>query len=110
MIHYAFPPDPVETHYVVEAEALQLSAATINQVLNSIVKHAVPSVNDRRERRQTRSRDPGRDSRACARRAPRPELLGTRRGCGANPLQGEYARRRHVVISEDLSGSSTILG
>ena len=31
MIHYAFPPDPVETHCVVEAEGLQLSAATINQ-------------------------------------------------------------------------------
>jgi hypothetical protein len=44
VIHYAFPPDPVETHSVVEAEALQLSAATINQVLNSIVEHAVPSV------------------------------------------------------------------
>ena len=44
VIHYAFPPDSVETHSVAEAEVLQLSAATINQVLNSIVEHALPSV------------------------------------------------------------------
>jgi hypothetical protein len=43
VIHYAFPPDPVETHSVVETEALPLSEATMNQVLNSIANHAAPS-------------------------------------------------------------------
>ena len=44
VIHYAFPPDPFETHSVIETQILPLSAETINQVLNSIVEHAVPSV------------------------------------------------------------------
>ena len=44
MIHYAFPPDPMETHSEFETQALPLSAETINQVLNSIAEHAVPSV------------------------------------------------------------------
>jgi hypothetical protein len=44
MIHYAFPPDPVETHCVVEAESLQLSAATINQVLNSKDPHLIKRI------------------------------------------------------------------
>ena len=44
MIHYAFPPDPMETRSVIEAQAVPLSAETINQVLNSIAEHAVPSV------------------------------------------------------------------
>jgi hypothetical protein len=44
VIHYAFPPDPMETHSVVEAQALPLSAETINQVLDSIAEHAVPSI------------------------------------------------------------------
>lgn len=43
MIHYSFPPEPIETHSVVEAKSMQLSAATINDVLNSIAEHAVPS-------------------------------------------------------------------
>lgn len=43
-IHYAFPPDPMETHSVIEAEVLPLSIDTINRVLNSIAEHAVPSV------------------------------------------------------------------
>ena len=44
MIHYAFPPDPMETHSVFEAQPLPLSAETINQILDSIAEHAVPSV------------------------------------------------------------------
>src|ERR1022692_2752672 len=53
-----------------------------------------------------RARDSGRDSRACARRAPRPELLGTRRGCGApashrrrspRPIAGLSARATRRV-------------
>ena len=42
VIHYAFPPDPFETHSVIETQILPLSAETINQVLNSIAEHAVP--------------------------------------------------------------------
>jgi hypothetical protein len=42
MIHYAFPPDPTETHPVIVTQALPLSAGTINQVLNSIAEYAVP--------------------------------------------------------------------
>jgi hypothetical protein len=42
VIHYAFPPDPFETHSVIEPEILPLSAETINQVLNSVAEHAVP--------------------------------------------------------------------
>jgi hypothetical protein len=37
MLHYAFPP-------VSDTQALPLSVETINQVLNSIADHAVPSV------------------------------------------------------------------
>jgi hypothetical protein len=44
VIHYAFPPDSMETHSAVEAKALPLSAETINQVLDSIAEHAVPSI------------------------------------------------------------------
>jgi hypothetical protein len=44
VIHYIFPPDPMETHSVVEAQVLPLSAETINQVLDSIAEHAVPSI------------------------------------------------------------------
>ena len=43
MIHYAFPPDSMETHSVIEAEALPFSEKTINQVLDSIATHAEPS-------------------------------------------------------------------
>jgi len=43
VIHYAFPPDPMETHSVIETEALPLSEDTINQVLDSITAHAAPS-------------------------------------------------------------------
>ena len=42
-IHYAFPPDPKETHSVIETEALPLSEDTINKVLDSIATHAEPS-------------------------------------------------------------------
>ena len=34
MIHYAFPPDPMETHSVIETEALPLSEETIARSLN----------------------------------------------------------------------------
>jgi len=34
----------MEKHPVVEAQALPLSAETINQVVNSIAEHAVPSI------------------------------------------------------------------
>jgi hypothetical protein len=44
VIYYAFPPDPMETHSVIEAQALPLSSDTINKVLDSIAEHAVPSV------------------------------------------------------------------
>ena len=43
VVHYAFPPDPRETHSVVQTEALALSEQTINQVLDSIADHAEPS-------------------------------------------------------------------
>ena len=43
VIHYAFPPAPSETHSVAEAATLALSEETINQVLDSIADHAVPS-------------------------------------------------------------------
>ena len=42
-IHYAFPPDPTETHSVVETKALPLSERTVNEVLDSIAAHAAPS-------------------------------------------------------------------
>ena len=44
VIHYASPADPMETHSVIETQALPLSTETINQVLNSIAEYAVPSV------------------------------------------------------------------
>ena len=43
MIHYAFPPDPIETHSVIETKALPFSEMTVNQVLDSIAEHATPS-------------------------------------------------------------------
>ena len=43
VIHYAFPPDPRETHSVIQTEALALSEKTINRILDSIADHAVPS-------------------------------------------------------------------
>ena len=42
MLHYILPPDLIETHSVIESQALPLSAETINQVLDSIAEHAVP--------------------------------------------------------------------
>ena len=42
-IHYAFPPEAMETHSVVEAEALPLGEENVNKVLDSIVAHAEPS-------------------------------------------------------------------
>ena len=44
VIHYLFPPDPLETHSVVETQALPLSPEIINQVLDSIAEHTVPSI------------------------------------------------------------------
>ena len=44
VIHYTFPPKPTEPHSAVEPKALSLSAAAINQVLDSIAEHAVPSI------------------------------------------------------------------
>jgi hypothetical protein len=44
IIHYAFPPNPMDPHSEVETQALPLSGETINQVLNSIAEYAVPSV------------------------------------------------------------------
>lgn len=41
VLHYAFPAEPGA---VTEAQALPLSNETINEVLNSIADHAVPSV------------------------------------------------------------------
>jgi hypothetical protein len=43
MIHYAFHPDPKETHSVIETEALHLDDQTVNEVLDSIFDHAEPS-------------------------------------------------------------------
>jgi hypothetical protein len=43
VIHYLFHSDPLATHSVIETEALPLSEETINQVLDSINAHAVPS-------------------------------------------------------------------
>jgi hypothetical protein len=42
-IHYAFPPNPLDTHSVVETAALLLSERSLNQVLDSIAAHAEPS-------------------------------------------------------------------
>lgn len=44
VIHYAFPPDPIATQSTIDPETLPLSAETINQVLDSIAEHAIPSV------------------------------------------------------------------
>jgi hypothetical protein len=44
VIHYAYPPDWMESQSAVEAKALPLTADTINQVLDSIAEHAVPSI------------------------------------------------------------------
>jgi hypothetical protein len=44
ILHYAFPPDQIEPHSAIEHQAFPLSAATINQVLNSIAEYAVSSV------------------------------------------------------------------
>jgi hypothetical protein len=44
VIHYTFPPDSVETRSLGEMQALPLSEATINQVLDAITAHAAASV------------------------------------------------------------------
>ena len=44
MIHYCCPPDPIEMRSGVEAQPLALSSESINEVLNSIAEHAVPSI------------------------------------------------------------------
>jgi hypothetical protein len=43
VIRYPFPSDPMQTHSVNGTETLPLSEGTINQVLDSIAAHAVPS-------------------------------------------------------------------
>jgi hypothetical protein len=43
MFHYAFPPDPLETHSVIETKAFALSEKSINQILDSIANYAAPS-------------------------------------------------------------------
>jgi hypothetical protein len=42
-IHYAFPPDPMVTHSVIETQTLPLSEQSVNEVLDSIAAHAEPS-------------------------------------------------------------------
>ena len=44
VIQYNVPADRLETQPVVEAQVLPLSVDTINQVLNSIAEHAIPSI------------------------------------------------------------------
>jgi hypothetical protein len=60
-IHYAFPPDPKETHSVIETKALPLSEQTVNDVLDSIAAHAEPSFWPARayQRNHACSLDPG---------------------------------------------------
>ena len=43
MIHYAFPPEPTDTHSAAAVETIPFSEETINQVLDSIATHAEPS-------------------------------------------------------------------
>ena len=43
VIHYAFPSEPGQTNSGTETQALPLSEGTLNQVLDSIAAHAVPS-------------------------------------------------------------------
>ena len=38
--HYAFHPEPMETHSVIETERFLLHEASLNRVLNDIVAHA----------------------------------------------------------------------
>ena len=40
VIHHALSADPLETHSMIESEALPLSEETIIRVLNAIVSHA----------------------------------------------------------------------
>ena len=44
VIYYTFPPDSLEPHSAIEAKVLPLNPETMNQVLDSIAAHAVPSV------------------------------------------------------------------
>ena len=44
LIQYAFPPEPTPGDSEAETQSLPLSVETINQVLNSIADHAVPSI------------------------------------------------------------------
>jgi hypothetical protein len=43
VIHYAFPPNPMDTHSVIETKSLALSEKAIIQILDSIAEHAAPS-------------------------------------------------------------------
>ena len=42
-IHYAFPPEPSESHSVIETKSMPLNEQTVNEVLDSIAAHAEPS-------------------------------------------------------------------
>ena len=44
VIHYAFPAESSEAHSEAEVQQLALSDKTLNQVLDSIADHAIPSV------------------------------------------------------------------
>jgi hypothetical protein len=44
VIHYAFPLDPIAAPSASDTLALPLSTKTVNQVLDSIAEHAVPSI------------------------------------------------------------------
>lgn len=44
VIQYAFPTDSMKTHPDAEAQSFPLSTETINQVLDSIAEHAIPSI------------------------------------------------------------------
>jgi hypothetical protein len=43
VIHYAFPPDPLDVS-AIESQSLPFSEKTINQILDSIADHAIPSI------------------------------------------------------------------
>jgi hypothetical protein len=44
VIHYAFPSEATQTSSETEAQAMPLTEETMNQVLDSIAAHAIPSV------------------------------------------------------------------
>jgi hypothetical protein len=38
--HYAFHPDPTETHSIIESKRFPVDEASLNRVLNNIAAHA----------------------------------------------------------------------